>query len=348
MNERQVLPSQALTHNWLRLQQNGRQWLAPVLQRLAAVGAPRWRLLLLALCAVWVLANLARLVWLVLPLHKAAPPAVSAPVVNALVDAGHGAAKTAVDIEAMVAWHLFGEVGAVPAKAAGPSNIEEQAQDTSLNLQLLGVVSASDPAMARAVIMADGHQQQFAIGEQLPGSGKVVLSKVLVDRVIIDNNGRYETLWLYDPESTARQPQVNGATPPPAGTGTVDMRTNAQVTNMAQGYRQQLYQNPSSLADVIQVAPANEGGKLLGYRVRPGRDQKQFQQFGFKPDDIVTSINGISLDDPQRALELYNAIRTAKEASFTVRRGGEEVNLMVSLENNGGDQEQPGQNGGEQ
>jgi general secretion pathway protein C len=312
----------------LRLQQGSRHWLTPLLQRLAAVGAPRWRMLLLVACGAWVLANLARLVWLVLPLHQPAAATPAPAVVNALVGGGRSTAKSAVDIEAMVAWHLFGEVGAAPKNAN--HIIEEQVQDTTLNLQLLGLVSASDPALARAVIMNDGRQQQYAIGEQVPGNGKVVLSKVLVDRVILDNNGRYETLWLYDPESVARQPQVNGG---PAVPGTVDMRGNADVTQAAQGYRQQLYQNPASLADVIQVAPANEGGKLLGYRVRPGRDAQQFQQFGFKPDDIVVSINGVSLDDPQRALELYNLIRTAKDATFTVRRGDEELNLVVSLEN---------------
>src|SRR5690606_13174393 len=88
---------------------------------------------------------------------------------------------------------------------------------------------------------------------------------------------------------------------------------------------------PSGLTDVMQLSVAREGDKLIGYRVRPGRDPQQFQQFGFRPDDIITGINGVALDDPQRALELYNLLRSATEASFNVRRGGEELTLMVSL-----------------
>lgn len=330
------MPSQVLNERWMRLQQSGRQWLEPLGRRLAAVGAQRWRRLLVALSAAWLLASAARLIWLLLPLHAA--PLSTAPVVNpAAVKSGPQAPS--VDIEAMAGWHLFGEVGAAPDQAAAAQAIEETAQDTSLNLQLLGVASASEPALARAIILADGRQQQYAIGDQLPGAGKVVLRKVLPDRVILDNNGRLETLWLYDPASTARQPKAGGApAPAPAGPAVVDLRGNAQVTDMAQNYRQQLYHNPSSLAEVIQVAPAMQDGQLLGYRVRPGRDAKQFAQLGFKTDDIVTSINGVALDDPQRALELYNLIRTAKEASFTVRRGTEEINLMVSLQDQGDSQ----------
>ncbi len=334
MIEMPAVPDITLSPRLSRLTQETRLRLDPVFERLGSVSAARWRLLVMAVCAAWVLANLARLVWIALPLGSAPVPANPAPVVNALVAGSPKAHTDSIDIETMAGWHLFGEVGAV-AKTAGPAAAEEQAQDTTLNLQLLGLISAEDQSQARAVIMADGQQQQFAVGEQVPGNGKVVLNKVLVDRVILDNNGHFETLWLYDPATAAHLGQANDVAPTPAAAATVDMRANSNVTAMAQGYRQQLYQNPSSLADVIQVAPANEGGKLLGYRVRPGRDPQQFEQFGFKPDDIVTSINGISLDDPQRSLELYNVIRTAKEASFTVRRGSEEINLVVSLDKAG-------------
>ncbi len=286
----------------------------------------------MVLLVAWALASLARLVWLLAPLPQA-PLANSAPPVNSMSAGTARIAKSAVDIESMVAWHLFGEVGAQP-RAATNAAVEDAAQETTLNLQLLGLVSASDPAQSLAIIMADGTQQHLKVGEQLPGSGKVVLNKVLLDRVIIDNNGHYETLWLYDPEQAKRQPgsgkSLSANLPPlPAA---ANHRNNAKGAAAANKYRQQLYKNPASLADVVQVAPAQENGKLKGYRVNPGRDAKQFQEFGFKAGDIVTNINGVTLDDPQRALELYNVIRTAQEATFVVRRGDQDVTLSVSLQ----------------
>ncbi|HSB98177.1 MAG TPA: type II secretion system protein GspC [Spongiibacteraceae bacterium] len=319
----------ALNDKWQKLQWHGQRWLHLIAQRLAAVGVPRWKVILTLLLAAWVLTNLARLVWLLLPLPNNVAVAGVAPV-NPLTTGVARVAKSAVDIDAMVAWHLFGEVGAQPPRA-GAAAVEEQAQETTLNLQLQGLVSASDPAQSIAIIMADGTPQHLKVGEQLPGAGKVVLNKVMLDRVIIDNNGHFETLWLYDPTQTARQPSRSGVAQAEAP-AQVDKRTNPQITAMAQNYRQQLYKNPSSLADVVQVAPANENGKLIGYRIHPGRDAKQFEQFGFKPGDIVTSINGVSLDDPQHALELYNLIRSAQDASFTVRRGEGDVTLSVSLQ----------------
>lgn len=326
VSEGQGLPAQTVNENWTRLQRNAARWLTPLWIRAEALGVQRWRTFAIVLLLAWIISDVARLVWLLIPASQSTP--MAAPI-NIAVDAPRKSADS-VDIETLVGWHLYGEVGAQPRNAAAE---EVAQQDTTLNLQLLGVISASEPAQARAFILIDGKQQQFAIGEQLPGAGKVVLSKVLVDRAIIDNNGRLETLWLYDPALNAAQPQANNSNANNVA-ATVDMRANTQVTALAQNYRQQLYQNPSSLADVIQVAPAMEEGKLVGYRISPGRDPAQFEKFGLKTGDIVTSVNDISLDDPQRAVELYNLIRTARDASISVRRGSEQMTMMISLDAN--------------
>jgi general secretion pathway protein C len=85
------------------------------------------------------------------------------------------------------------------------------------------------------------------------------------------------------------------------------------------------------LADVIRISPQQSDGQLKGYRVSPGRDKKQFEALGLKPNDVVTSINGIELDDPAKAVEVYKIIRSASEATFVIDRKGEVVELVVSL-----------------
>lgn len=324
------MPAAALTTTKMRLEHELRR-LSPLAQRLGTVPMARWRQLVLMILAAWILANLARFAWLLWPADLP-PPAVTPIPVNAAPGArGASAPTAAVDVDTLVGWHLFGEAGAV--KAAPSSAIETQAQDTSLNLQLVGLVQSSDDRLARAILLMDGRQQQFAIGEQLPASGKVVLSKVLGDRAIIDNNGRYETLWLYDQEALNRLGsalQEAGTVPPtvaPNKSTAVDLRVDQGVTQAASGYREQLYQNPSSLADLIQVSVQQDG-----FRIRPGRDPQAFAAFGLLPDDIVTAVNGTSLNNPEAALNLYNQMRTATDATLTIRRGDEEVVIAVSLQ----------------
>ena len=103
---------------------------------------------------------------------------------------------------------------------------------------------------------------------------------------------------------------------------------------MAGKYRQQLMKNPASLADVIRVSmnTDKDTGQLNGYRVRPGRHREAFTEFGFKPNDVVTAINGVELNDPAKTMEVYKMLRQAKEANFNVMRDGQTVTVMVSLD----------------
>ena len=43
-------------------------------------------------------------------------------------------------------------------------------------------------------------------------------------------------------------------------------------------------------------------------------------------------LHGIELTDPGKAMELYRVMRSAEEASFAVRRGEEELTLVVGLQ----------------
>jgi general secretion pathway protein C len=272
-------------------------------QRVVAVGEQRWRRLVLLLALIWLLAVLARLLWLLLP---APQPAAEGPA-----PAGRAAAPAVgVDIDVLAGWHLFGQAGE-PARQPDRGAVEiDAAADTTLNLTLQGVMSSADGELGRAVIFGQGGQQQFAIGEALPATGRVTLARVLPDRVIIDNNGRLETLWLYDPAAPAApvQPLDRGrdrADQPAAGA--------------------------ASLTEVIQVAAVHDNGRLLGYRVSPGANSALFQQLGFEAGDVIVAIDGNDLTDPQQALALYNTIRSASQARFDVRRGDRELSVDVAL-----------------
>ena len=71
---------------------------------------------------------------------------------------------------------------------------------------------------------------------------------------------------------------------------------------------------------------------MIGYRVSPGKDQEQFTKLGFKPGDLVTSVNGISLDNPANTMVLYNAMRDAGEAVFELQRDDQTLTLSVNLD----------------
>jgi len=246
------------------------------------------------------------------------------------------------NLAALQSLNLFGQAGTATANAeptAVRDEVELNASKTQLNLSLEGVVTASSQRGALAFIVYQGKQAQYYIGDKLPVGNRVTLVKVLADHVILDNGGRYESLWLYDKEKnsragtagTAKKKSINASKKP---LKIADKRTDKRATALAKDYRQRLYKNPRSLAEVLRIVPAKKNGQLIGYKVSPGKDSSQFQQLGFEPGDVVTSINGISLDEPSKALEIYKLMRSARQANFSINRGDASMDIVVSLEDN--------------
>lgn len=246
--------------------------------------------------------------------------------------------KPQIDIANMQSWHLFGQnkQELVVVEQTPLVNDDEalDAKETRLNLKLLGVMLSTGND-SYAVIEHAGKAELYRIGDAIPGGQNVKLSRVLADRAIIDNRGNLESLLLYDDSQQGGGVAPVAARPQPVRNNAqqvVDQRNNPHLTQMASAYREQLMSNPMSLADVIRVSIAKDAdGNVIGYSIRPGRDRKQFADFGLQSGDIVTAVNGISLDDPAKAMELYGQLRTAQEASFAIKRGNEDISVIVGL-----------------
>jgi general secretion pathway protein C len=328
-----------------------------VLRRLAEPEHQRrLRQVLLVLLALWALAALARLLWVFAP---GGATALEAPprVINPVVSGRAAPAGETVDIERLVGWHLFGEANALSeAEAAAAAaelaaqqsvrdGIEDGARETRLDLELRGIVSSTADGLGRAIIEHRKRQEVYAVEDKLPVSGRVFLAKVMPDQVVLDNSGTYELLKLYEDSELGQQapaaepPRRSTPVQPPPTTRPQPERRPADdsASKLASDYRSKLYENPQSLAQVVQVSAVREEGKLLGYRIQPGRDAAQFSKLGFRSGDLVVGVNGIALDKPANTMRLYQLMRNASEAVFDLRRGDTRITLSVDLGSEGND-----------
>jgi general secretion pathway protein C len=305
--------------------------------------ARRLRQVLMVLCALWAVLALSSLLWALFPAADK-PIAVPAKVINPISASGGSSSAESIDIDRLRGWHLFGEAGVAPevivepetvAQTSAREGIEDGARETRLKLVLRGIVASTEDGLGHAIIEHQSKQAVYAVEDKLPVSGRVVLAKVMPRQVVLDNGGTYELLVLFDdsklsgtPSPAARRPAIEKKT---TASPDIDMRNDQEATALAENYRERLYDNPQSLADVVNVSAVREGGELLGYRLQPGKETEQFQQLGFKPGDMVTSVNGIALDNPANTMRLYSAMRSAEEVVFELKREDQPLTLSVSL-----------------
>jgi general secretion pathway protein C len=299
--------------------------LLPLLLPITKVPSVWWRGLLIALMLLWLSVSLARLVWVLTPypLHSASPVvAFAAPDASAAAGRSVDLALLAdlfgrydPDAERLRQEQLAAQLAA--QQAAAPVEL------TSLNLKLQGVIASSDPAKSWAIIGEDFAQQLYKIGDEIPGISGVRLKEIAQRWVILDNNGKPEKLWLYG-EDGNEVATVAAVPPPPPPVTAAEPTVQAEVS-------QEQLQGVKSIGDVVRFMVATEGGQMVGYKVRPGRMRELFDQVGLKNDDIVVSVNGIEVNEPQKVREVYQSLQNATEANLEVRRDGSTQFIQIRM-----------------
>jgi len=287
--------------------------------RLVAVGTDkRLPLLVLLLLVVLLAQSLAQLTWQVLPSQPPEP----LPIPRTSLQSNAKVAQSgASDINRIGQWHLFGEIQKV---SSVPVAQMTEAPDTRLNLKLHGLLASSDPLEARAII-ADGKgmEEAYAVDQQLPGNA--VLREIYADRVILEHRGRLETLRLPKDEIVSamisRTATRNTSQARSRGTTQASTAENAALLRQ---YRDALMSEPQTLMNLVNASPVTDKatGRLKGYRIRPGKDRKLLGRFGLKNGDVVTGVNGVTLDNPIKALEIMRDLSTADSVILDVERNG--------------------------
>lgn len=224
--------------------------------------------------------------------------------------------QTGVDVQSVVAAHLFGVAVADPA-TQDPNN----APVSQASLVLAGTIATQDPKRGVAIVSEGGPARVFSVNDNIGGAK---LHSVYLDHVILDRGGVLETLLL--PRLLAGT-RVTG--PPSARRGNPDPAAAAAVDNI----RRLVQQDPGILDQVMRVVASydNAAGKLRGFRAYPGRNRAVFAKLGLKPGDLVTALNGAALDDPQHSQDVFNTIQTSDHVTVTIERGGQKQDITLNI-----------------
>lgn len=84
----------------------------------------------------------------------------------------------------------------------------------------------------------------------------------------------------------------------------------------------------------VSVTPSFARGRFAGWRVDDARHLARWNAAGMslRRGDVVTAVNGASLERPDDALTLFNALRGAGELRVDVLRAGAPITLRVAVE----------------
>lgn len=243
--------------------------------------------------------------------------------------------RPVLDMTPVLNAYLFGEaktVTSAPAVMTPPV--------TPLDLKLHGVFYSSDPQIARAVIItADGKTGCYRVGQTV---GSATIQEIRPKELTLLRNQRLETLTLVEIKSAGKSTTDNREMPASVLTtnaSAAPATSDLKPEKLLGTYQQELAANPSNLSQLSQLlrlAPVNEGDKFIGYRLNPGKDASLMAKFNLQAGDILTTVNGITLDSPMKSLttfpQLVNTLSTADQLNIQVLRNGQPISLSFAIE----------------
>jgi len=298
--------------------------------------------LLVAFIAIILLTHsLARLTWNVLP----QPQLEDTPTAQQAQPLVQRVAREQPLANKITGYNLFGKFEAKKVVVAPTQPVE--VPETRLNLKLRGVFASEDQDAARAIIAdSRGDEDSYSIGSQLPGGA--ILNEIYADRVILEHNGRLETLKLpVDdmPESGAGSSatanaggaavtpanRVSSGSISPSNIGQASANTQDNAALLGQ-YRDALMSDPNSVMGLVNVRPYQKDGQLVGYRIRPGKDRALLRRFGLRSGDVVTAVNGVPMNNPVKALEVLRDLSSATQLTVDIERNGSPQSFTFQIQ----------------
>lgn len=226
------------------------------------------------------------------------------------VPSGRSGPAAAPDIAPAIALAPFG-------KAA----VADASQATSLPLELKGVIAATPAELSTAFIAVSGQAAApFHVGEVVNGA---TIQSILRDRVILGVGGRAEYLAFPDPTLSPEQRQA--------------AQNEAAQNQTAQNQAAQTTPQPDAPAKGAgaPAPPAAAAAGLLqrfdatpvsgGFRIGDNGPP------GMVAGDVIQSVNGTSLSDPNAANAAFASAQASGTAQIQILRDGKRLTLTVPL-----------------
>ncbi len=157
---------------------------------------------------------------------------------------------------------------------------------------------------------------------------------IKVDRVefLNEETGRREFIVFGaepkgGPRSVARaKPKKNKG---PSGKGIHKVSANSY--EIEQSEIDATLSNLNTIATQARIVPSFKDGESNGFKLFSIRPGSLYSKIGIKNGDVVQRINGYEITSPDKALEIYSKLKSAKQITVDLQRRGKPQTLDYSI-----------------
>ena len=143
-------------------------------------------------------------------------------------------------------------------------------------------------------------------------------------RRVTNNQKRVRARSAPAPEPQPEPPAA--AAPPPEDSGVVVAEANGEDGTISRELLNELLVNPLAEVGKMRLVPTDNGMMIAGMR-----SDSLFLKLGMKPNDVITNVNGIGINDVGNVSNVISSMLSGTRLDFQLEREGESVALGYAV-----------------
>ncbi len=231
--------------------------------------------------------------------------------------------------------NLFSSKGLIPGddiEGEGP-NSDSVPTKSTLPLNLIGTLVMSNPAHSLATIEDKAVAQIFPVGidDEIPG--KIKVQAIEPRKVIFFNrsSGRREYIELpEEQENGAFSSRISNLNAGAGAAASVEKLSPTQF-NVPRGEVDKAMADFNNLLTQARAVPNTENGLPAGYKLFQIVPGSLYDKLGLQNGDVITGLNGQVINDPGKAFEMLNELKTANHLELQVKKEGKPLNYVYDI-----------------
>ncbi len=221
-----------------------------------------------------------------------------------------------------------------PAAATEPSEpaevlVDDTVRPSGLPAEVLGTLGGSDE-VAVALIRDKRNKEAdvYRVGDKLFGEALIIAIRRGEVEVLRGNNREVLTLFdveapaLPEPAPAPETPEASLVQPTRESPELVIAETGENAWEIDKDSFDTVLQDLGPLLTQARVVPNFKGGKIDGYKVFAIKEGSLFEKIGLSNGDIIRNVNGVAINTPERALQLFQQLRAETDFRIDIERDG--------------------------
>jgi general secretion pathway protein C len=225
--------------------------------------------------------------------------------------------------EVIVTRNIFNSKNEIPDDDIMSMGRNEAYRKTTLEIDLVGTIVVNDPSRSVAAIELKQEKkiEPFMVGDTI--LDKAVVMSIARKKVILRNTVSAELEYVGMKDEEEENPKSMA--------GDCGIK---QVGNWVLVERSELNKSLSNLNELLTQAravPNIENGVVNGFKLFGVQPGSLYQKLGAQNGDVIKSVNGVEIKDPNTAMGLFQQLQTTNRLEFSIERNGVPQNFTVDI-----------------